>query len=152
MNLRSIALAFAFGTVAASALAAGPNINSYVAAPSGAVPLAGVPASLSGSGSWTSACVAASPYRAFDVFAAIAAAGTLQVRRYADAACTYPAGPAIPASPLALASGGSCPSATTCGDVASNDGLPFLALKITLTDTSAATNVITTVVLIQGAE
>lgn len=145
--------------VAACALAlwapaqAAPPISQNVAAPSGNTPIANVPASLTGSGHFTSACIAAAQYRAFDIFAAIAAAGTLQVQRYADAGtCLTPVGVALPSTALALTNGGICPGSTYCGDVGANDGLPFLAFKITLTDTSGSTNAITAVTLTQGAE
>ena len=160
MRSRWISLALALSLAGASvaalsrcARAAGPVVNSFVAVGSGNVPVASVPASIAGSGSWTSGCIAADKYRAFDVFAAIAAAGTLQVQRYANALCASPAGPALPSTALALVTGTLCPpTATRCGDVGSNDGLPFLALTIKLTDTSASTNAITTLTLTQGPE
>lgn len=144
-----VALAASIG---ANIAVAAPPISGNVAAPSGNTPLT-VPASIAGSGSWISPCVAAAQYRAFDVFAAVAAAATLQVQRYADAStCIQPVGPAIPGTALALTNSGNCPASTYCGDVGANDGLPFMALKITVTDTSASTNAITSVTLIQGAE
>lgn len=132
--------------------APGPNISSLIAAPSGNVTIPNVPASLVGNTTFTSACILADKYRAFDVFAAIAAAGTLQVQRYADAGCVNPVGAKVPAAPLALASGATCPGATACGDVGSNDGLPLIALKIMLTDTSGSTNAVTALTLTQAAE
>lgn len=131
---------------------AGPPISNNVASPSGNTVVPSVPASLAGNASFTSTCVQAGQYRAFDAFAATAGAATLQVQRYADAACSHVAGAAVPATALALTSGGGCPGGTLCGDVGSNDGLPFVALKITLTDTSGSTNAVTAVTLTQGAE
>ncbi len=137
----------------ATAVFAAPPIGQNVAAPAGNTPIPSAPTSLTGSGHFTSACIAAAQYRAFDVFAATAGAATLQVQRYADAgACVAPVGAAVPVSALALTSGGGCPGVTLCGDVASNDGLPFVAVKITLTDTSGSTNAITALTLTQGAE
>lgn len=120
--------------------------------PVAGVPASPVPASLAGSAHWTSGCIASAAARAFDVYAELAGTSTLQIQRYADAACAYPVAAAVPSTALALTSGGSCPGATYCGDVGSNDGTPFLAIKITVTDTSGSTNAITTVALAQGAE
>jgi hypothetical protein len=120
---------------------------------------AGVPASLAGSGSWTSYCVNAAYYRSVTVFATLAAAGTLQIQRYADqpsniagTGCTIPVGAAVPSTALALTSSASCPSSGSCGTVAVNDGMSFLAFKATLTDTSSSTNAIVSTKLLQGAE
>jgi hypothetical protein len=75
------------------------------------------------------------------------------VQRYIDfPACTLPAGAAVPTTPLALASGAACPSSSLCGTVASNDGMSFSALKVNITDTSAATNAIVSLQLLMGAE
>jgi len=135
---------------------AGPAFAQRQPAPFGAPSVAaaalGAPASLVGNAHFTSACVPSSMFRAFDAFAALAGAATLQVQRYADAACLYPAGVAIPSTALALAQGARCPGSTYCGDAGANDGLPFLGLKVTVTDTSGSTNAITAVVLTQGAE
>ena len=145
---RSLFFSAALALVIGSASAA-PPISNNVAMPSGVTPLT-VPASVAGSGNWVSVCVQAAQYRSFDVFADTAGAATLQVQRYADPGCTHAAGAAVPAVALALTSGGGCTG--SCGDVGSNDGLSFLAMKITLTDTSGSTNTINSVVLVQGAE
>lgn len=110
------------------------------------------PTTVAGSATWTSACVGMAYSRALDVFAGLSGAATLQVQRYADAACTMPSGAAVPSSPLALTSGGSCPSASHCGDAGINDGMPYAALKVTIVDTSTATNTFVALVLVQGAE
>lgn len=109
-----------------------------------------VPASIAGSGSWTSGCLAGGDFRAFDAFAALAGAATLQIQRYADPQCTYVLGTGVPATPLALASGGLCPATTFCGDIGLNDGVPFSGIKITITDTSTNTNAITVVYVTQS--
>jgi len=115
------------------------------------IPLVGVPSSLAGSGSWTSQCIQMSYYRAYTLFVGLAAAGTIQSQRYADAACTLPID-AVPSSAQALTMGASCPSAGYCGAFSSNDGHPFVALKVTLTDTSTSTNAIVSTAFLPGAE
>ena len=90
--------------------------------------------------------------RALDVFSAVAGKATLQVQRYADVACTYPVGAAVPSTAQALTQSGGCPGSTYCGDVGMNDGMPFIAVIITLTDTSGSTNAITKFLLNIGAE
>jgi hypothetical protein len=129
-------------------------------APTVSLPIFGVPASLTSDGSFTSQCINASYYRSFTAFAAIAGTGSLQVQRYADqpphpgqpGGCTIPVGAAVPVTALSLTNGGICPGSTYCGTVASNDGMSFVSLKITLTDTSGATNAITSLSLLLGAE
>ena len=124
-----------------------------VTAPTFTVAIPNAPTSLSGNGVWTSQCMPSGLARAFDVFAATAAAATLKVQRWGDASCTYPVGGPLPAAgPLALTTGGGCPGSTACGDVGANDGQPFMALSVILTDTSGSANAVTTVVLMQGAE
>jgi hypothetical protein len=115
--------------------------------------LVGVPTALAGNGSWTSpTCIASTYARAFTTFVALAAAGTTSVQRYADAACAQPAGAVIPVTPLALTTGGGCPGSSFCGSNSSNDGLPYAALKITITDTSGSTNAVVAMTLLLGAE
>ncbi len=148
MMLRAL-LIILFATTAA--LAQQPRDWGPVTAYSAAVTLS-PPASLAGSGAWTSPCVAASYARAFTAFAALAAAGTTSAQRYADATCAQPVGAAVPASPLVLTSGGGCPGTSFCGSNSSNDGLPYAALKVTITDTSTSTNSVVAVTLLLGAE
>ena len=120
--------------------------------------LAGVPASLTALQAWSSGCVAMPWSRAFTAYAAIAGTGTLQAQRYADGpvngagGCTQPVGAALPVSALALTQGGACPGSTYCGWVSANDGMPFLSLEVTLTDTSNGANAITSMTLLIGAE
>ena len=111
-----------------------------------------VPVSLSADGAYTTGCVATPWARAFDTYAQTAAAATLQVQLYADVKCTYPVGAAVPTSAQALSSGGGCPGGSYCGDVGQNNGMPFVGLIVTLTDTSDATNAIGAFVLNLGAE
>jgi hypothetical protein len=111
-----------------------------------------VPVSLTALGSFASSCVIATSARALTAFAAMQKASTLQVQRYYDSGCTQPVGAAIPSTALALAQGSGCAASTYCGSVSSNDGLPFLYLKVTVTDTSNSTNAVTAVNLAQGAE
>lgn len=123
-----------------------------ISAPTLSLQVAGVPASLTSAGSFTSQCIIAQYYRSFAAFAALAKVGTLQVQRYIDGSCTYPAGAAVPATALTLTVGGLCPATTFCGTVASNDGMSFGALKVTITDASTSINGVTTLQLLQGAE
>lgn len=115
-------------------------------------PTIAVPASLAGDGVYTSGCVPVPYARAFTVMAAMAGASTVSVQRYVDQACTLPMGAAIPSSPLALTQGGGCPGSTYCGDDSVNDGFPFSGIVVTVTDTSNATNAVTAIVLLAGAE
>lgn len=120
-------------------------------APTITIPLQ-TPSTIAGSGSWTSACLNMGYYRAFSVFGALSAAGTLQTQRYGDAKCTLPVGPAVPSTALALTTGAGCPSASRCGSVGSNDGQPFVGLTVTLTDTSASTNTVVSSAFLPAAE
>ncbi len=163
---RFFGLLLALATVfAPSAFAQSPKTWGPVTAYSVVTPFPGsspVPASLAGSASWVSACVPSLYSRAFDVVAAVAGTATLQIQRYADVTtvsgsttvpgCTLPVGAAVPSTALALTSGGGCPGSTYCGDVGINDGMPFAAIVVTLTDTSGSTNAVTSVTLLQGAE
>ena len=158
MKRRFVAALLLLAATSAPALALDPSTWGPVTAYSNPIALAPPPASIAGSGTLPSVCIASTYARAFDVFAAVAGAATLQVQRYADAAvngvggCTQPVGAAQPATAQALTQGGGCPGSTYCGDVGNNDGLPWAALKVTLTDTSGSTNAITSVILTQGAE
>lgn len=120
-------------------------------APTITIPLK-TPATIAGSGSWTSVCLNMGYHRAFSIFAALSGAGTLQAQRYGDAQCTLPVGPAVPSAALALTTGAGCPSASHCGSVGSNDGQPFVGLTVTLADTSASTNTIVSTAFLPGAE
>ena len=153
--MRWFVVAFAVFALSASLAIAGPPLSpTNPGAPSGNTPLLSPapPTSLAGNASYVSACVPASAYRAFDAHAETAAAATLQVQRYHDLACAHPLVPALPATPLALTTGAPCPGSTRCGDVGSNDGVPFIALVVTLTDTSGSTNTVSAMTLTQGAE
>lgn len=146
-------LALALALCATGAMAQQPPAGWVNASPATFTQAMGtVPASIAGSGSWTSDCVVADFYRAFSAFGALAAAGTMQVQRYADRTCTLPAGAAVPSTALALATGTLCPATSRCGTVASNDGAPFMALKVMLIDTSTATNAIVGTTLLLGSE
>lgn len=116
------------------------------------IPLANVPASLAGDAAWTSSCINMGYYRAFSVFAGLSGAGTLQAQRYGDAACAIPVGAAVPSSALALTQGSLCVASSYCGSVGSDDGQPFLAVEVTLTDTSNSTNTIKSTAFLPGAE
>lgn len=115
------------------------------------IPLAGVPATIAGSGSWTSQCIQMSYYRTYTLFVALSAAGTIQTQQYADAACTLPVA-TLPASAQTLINGSPCPGTTYCGAYSSNARNPFLALKVTIADTSASTNTIVSTAFLPGAE
>jgi hypothetical protein len=142
--LRGAALALGLAVFANPALAEPPDTHS--------LPNLAAPASIGASLSWVSRCLPAASTRAFTAFAAMQGAATLSVQRYADASCTQPAGGAVPSAPLVLTTGSGCPSSSYCGSDASNDGLPFLTLKMTITDTSAAANNVIAASLVLGAE
>ena len=136
----------------AAAFAQQPQNWPQITAPTVGVAIPTPPTSLTALQAWKSGCLAAVNARAFSLFAALAGAGTVQVKRYFDKNCAQPAGPALPATALALSNGASCPAASYCGNVSSNDGMPFLFEQVTLTDTSNATNAVVGLVLLQAAE
>ncbi len=147
------AAAFALWTAAANAEnQRQPPSQPSVTAITLDLPVAGVTPTITASTSFTSQCIFSNYYRSFTTFAALSGAGTLQVQRYADMGCTYPIGAAVPSTALALTSGGTCPAGTSCGTVASNDGMSFEALKVTVADTSGSTNTVTKILLLLGAE
>ena len=152
--MRRVLLAFLLMMLPAAAWAQSPQSwDKATASTAAATPPTPVPASIAGSGTYSTGCVPAPYSRAFDVFAAVAGAATLQVQRYADVGtCADPVGVAVPSSPQALTQSGGCPGSTYCGDVGINDGMPYLAFVATLTDTSGSTNAVTKVVVMQGAE
>ncbi len=150
-----IALLLAFAVF--PALAGNPNQWSQTTASTSALPLS-PPASIAGNGAWATPCIATFQTRAIQMFGALSGAGTLQIQRYAQVipgtpiTCAQPVGPAVPATALVLTQGGGCPSSSYCGNVASNDGQPFMGMIGTLTDTSGSTNTIAGVTLLGGAE
>lgn len=100
------------------------------------------PATIAGSATWTSIAIATTPPgRSLFVVATSSQAGTLSIQRYADAAATIAIGAAIS---QAL-------SADVSGTVAVNDGLPYLAAKISIVNGSGSTATISGTAAGQGA-
>lgn len=154
-------LALLFPLLAPSALAQQGFVgDGPVTGPTRSTVIPGVPATIANGGTFTSACLVANQARAFDVFAALTGVATLQVQRYADipisgvGGCSYPVGAAVPSTALTLATGTGCPAsgADFCGDVASNDGLPFQGIKVIVHNTFGATNTVANLILNQAAE
>lgn len=155
MSARSLV----FGLLAAMALShaalaqtygsGGPPASSPVAAASRAVALGDLPATIAGSGSWTSSgCIGVPLDRAFTLFVALSGAGTIQVQRFNDAACAHP----LNTLSFTLTSTGCGAGQTNCGYITSNSGMPFIALKVTITDTSGSTNTVQAASLVLGSE
>lgn len=153
--LYTVKILCAAALIASMTVSANAQPQSWGPTTSASTPLTpptAVPATIAGSGTYSTGCVPTTFARAFTAFAALSGAGTLSVQRYADAACTQPVAVAIPTSPLALTQGGGCPASSYCGDDGANDGHPFAALIATLTDTSASTNTVVGFTMLAGAE
>ncbi len=136
-----VAAVLVLGMALSSAALAGGTIAS--------APLAG-PFSLAAKGIWQSPCTKVIP--PFDVYVSALAGADVSVQRYADAGCVY----AI-RDPLTVSLAAPAPpkpnacylAPSSCGDVASPDAVPHMAIRVTITDTSGAPNKVFAVQLTQ---
>lgn len=104
------------------------------------VPSVGFPATIAGSGSWTSGVIVNYGFAALQASVESTQAGQLTIQRYADLAGLIPIGTV---ATQAI-------SASTQAWTAINDGTPFLSYSVTITNTSESTATITKTSITSG--
>ena len=91
--------------------------------------------------SWTSSCIV-STRNSYDVHVALELPGTLKVQRHHDANCQLPTDLTTPVT-ISLVKHRDCLEAAYCGNIGqASGGVPFMSLRVTITNTADLKNAI----------